>query len=91
MINVSRELRTTHGEMSDELALVNMEIMAGTSRADALRNLSKRSDEDEIKKLVSLLVQTDRFGTSIAQFATNPSPTICVSAAARKPKSGPEK
>jgi tight adherence protein C len=67
MVNVSRELKTVHTEMSEELALVNMEIMAGTSRAEALRNLARRSDEDEIKKLVSLLVQTDRFGTSIAQ------------------------
>jgi tight adherence protein C len=67
MVNVSRELKTVHAEMSEELALVNMEIMAGTSRAEALRNLARRSDEDEIKKLVSLLVQTDRFGTSIAQ------------------------
>ena len=66
-VNVSRELRLVHPEMSEELTLVNMEIMAGTSRAEALRNLSRRSGEDEIKKLVSLLVQTDRFGTSIAQ------------------------
>jgi tight adherence protein C len=67
MVNVSRELKTVHPDMAEELTLVNMEIMAGTSRADALRNLGRRSDEDEIKKLVNLLVQTDRFGTSIAQ------------------------
>jgi tight adherence protein C len=67
MVNVSRELKTVHPDMAEELTLVNMEIMAGTSRAEALRNLGRRSDEDEIKKLVNLLVQTDRFGTSIAQ------------------------
>ncbi len=66
IVNVSRELKSVHRAMSDELTLVNMEIMAGTSRADALRNLAKRCGEDEIKKLVALLVQTDRFGTSIS-------------------------
>jgi tight adherence protein C len=66
IVNVSRELKSVHRAMSDELAMVNMEIMAGTSRADALRHLGKRCGEDEIKKLVALLVQTDRFGTSIS-------------------------
>lgn len=66
IVNVSRELKLVHPAMSEELAIVNMEIMAGTSRADALRHLSKRCGEDEIKKLVALLVQTDRFGTSIS-------------------------
>lgn len=66
IVNVSRELKTVHPAMSEELAMVNMEIMAGTSRADALRHLAKRCSEEEIKKLVALLVQTDRFGTSIS-------------------------
>jgi len=66
IVNVSRELKSVHPAMSDELSMVNMEIMAGTSRADALRHLGKRCGEDEIKKLVALLVQTDRFGTSIS-------------------------
>jgi tight adherence protein C len=67
IVNVSRELKTVHPAMSEELSLVNMEIMAGTSRADALRHLARRCGEDEIKKLVALLVQTDRFGTSISE------------------------
>jgi tight adherence protein C len=66
IVNVSRELKEVHPAMSEELSMVNMEIMAGTSRADALRHLAKRCGEDEIKKLVALLVQTDRFGTSIS-------------------------
>jgi tight adherence protein C len=66
IVNVSRELKLVHPAMSEELSIVNMEIMAGTSRAEALRHLSKRCGEDEIKKLVALLVQTDRFGTSIS-------------------------
>ena len=47
--------------------MVNMEIMAGKSRAEALRNLAKRTGEDEMRKLVAILIQTDRFGTSIAE------------------------
>ena len=66
IVNVSRELKLVHPAMSEELSIVNMEIMAGTSRAEALRNLARRCGEDEIKKLVALLVQTDRFGTSIS-------------------------
>ncbi len=66
IVNVSRELKLVHPAMSEELSIVNMEIMAGTSRAEALRHLAKRCGEDEIRKLVALLVQTDRFGTSIS-------------------------
>jgi tight adherence protein C len=66
IVNVSRELKSVHPAMSEELSIVNMEIMAGTSRIDGLRNLAKRCAEEEIKKLVALLVQTDRFGTSIS-------------------------
>lgn len=67
MVNVSRELETVHPAVCDELSLVNMEIMAGKSRADALRNFGKRTNEEEVKKLVGILIQTDRFGTSVAE------------------------
>ena len=67
IVNVSRELEYVHPAVCDELALVNMEMMAGKSRAEALRNFARRTGEDEIKKLVSVLIQTDRFGTSIAE------------------------
>jgi tight adherence protein C len=66
IVNVSRELATVHPAVCDELSLVNMEIMAGKSRADALRNFAKRTGEEEVKKLVGVLIQTDRFGTSVA-------------------------
>lgn len=66
MVNVSRELKYVHPAVSEEVALVNMEIMAGKSRAEALRNFAKRTSEDEVKKLVAILIQTDRFGTSVA-------------------------
>lgn len=67
IVNVSRELKSVHPEVSEELLMVNMEIMAGTTRADALRNFARRTGEDEVKKLVAILIQTDRFGTSVAE------------------------
>jgi tight adherence protein C len=67
IVNVSRELKQVHPAISEELSFVNMEIMAGKSRADALRNFSKRTGEEEVKKLVAILIQTDRFGTSVAE------------------------
>jgi tight adherence protein C len=66
IVNVSRELESVHPAVCDELALVNMEMMAGKSRAEALRNFARRTGEEEVKKLVGILIQTDRFGTSVA-------------------------
>jgi tight adherence protein C len=67
ILNVSRDLKHVHPAMAEELNFVNMEVMAGKSRADALRNLARRTGEDEMKKLVAILIQTDRFGTSVAE------------------------
>jgi tight adherence protein C len=67
MVNIAREFKTFHPVISEELALVNMEMLAGRSRIDALRNFAARTGETELKKLVAILVQTDRFGTSVAE------------------------
>ena len=67
IVNVSRELKSVHPAVSEELSMVNMEIMAGTTRSDAMRNFARRTGEDEVKKLVAILIQTDRFGTSVAE------------------------
>lgn len=64
---VADEIRLTCPDLSDELRLYNLEMRAGTSREDALNNLSRRTDLDEVQSLASLLIQTDRFGTSLAQ------------------------
>jgi tight adherence protein C len=64
--SVSSELRLAHPELCDELSLVSLEMRAGVSRATALNNLAERTGENEIRKLVAVLVQTDRFGTSMA-------------------------
>lgn len=64
---VSEELRMTHPEITEELGLVTLEMRAGKRRADALRNLADRTGEAELRKLVAILIQADRFGTSIAE------------------------
>jgi tight adherence protein C len=66
MVNVCRELKVVHPAVAEELSFVNMEIMAGKGRADALRNFGRRTGEDEVKKLTAVLIQTDRFGTSVS-------------------------
>jgi len=63
---VAKELTTTHPEVSEEFQLVNLEIRAGKRRVEALRNLAERTGEPELRKLVAILIQTERFGTSIA-------------------------
>jgi tight adherence protein C len=65
--NVARELLSTHRDLSEELALVTLEMRAGKRRVDALKNLAERVGESELKKLVATMVQADRFGTGVAE------------------------
>jgi tight adherence protein C len=67
VMRVGEDLRHAHQELSDEFHLVNLEMRAGKPRAEALRNLAERTGVDDIKALVGTLIQTDRFGTSVAQ------------------------
>jgi tight adherence protein C len=64
---VAHEMDRVSPTMGDELLLVTLEIRAGTPRDEALRNLAARTGLDDIQALTSMLIQTDRFGTSIAQ------------------------
>ncbi len=64
--NVGRELAVAHPELSEELSLVTLEMRAGKRRAEALRNLALRTGEPELRKLTAILIQSDRFGTSMA-------------------------
>lgn len=66
ILNVSKEFRDFHPDISEELALVNAEMLAGNSRTEALRNFASRTGEPELSKLVAMLMQTDRFGTSVS-------------------------
>jgi tight adherence protein C len=63
---VADEIGVSHPELAMELSLVNAEIRAGVERPRALRNLADRTGLEDIRGLVSLLVQTMRFGTSVA-------------------------
>jgi tight adherence protein C len=63
---VARDLEVSHPELAEELRLVNVEMRAGVERPTALKNLADRSGLADIRGLVGLLVQTIRFGTSIA-------------------------
>lgn len=63
---VSQELVNAHPELCQEFQLVTLEIRAGSRRVEALRHLVERTGEPELRKLVAVLIQTDRFGTSIA-------------------------
>jgi tight adherence protein C len=63
---VAQELGISSPELSEELQLMNLELRAGKQRTDALKNLALRTNLDEIHSLTTLLVQTDKFGTSMA-------------------------
>jgi len=67
LVQVAKDLDQAHPEISEELAMANLELKAGKRRADALRNLAERTNVDDLKKLVAVLIQADRFGTGIAQ------------------------
>jgi tight adherence protein C len=67
IVRVSEEIDNVSPLMSEQLALVNLEIRAGTPRDEALRNLGERTGVPDVQSLVAMLIQTDRFGTSIAQ------------------------
>jgi tight adherence protein C len=64
---VGAELAFAYPELADELRLINLELRAGKPRSEALRNLADRTGVDDLSSLVTMLIQTDKFGTSVAQ------------------------
>jgi tight adherence protein C len=64
---VGEELNFAHPDLSEELRLINLELRAGSARSAALHNLAHRTGVDDVSSLVAMLVQTDKFGTSVAQ------------------------
>lgn len=64
---VGEELKTTHPDLHTELEIVNLEIRVGRSREEALRNLAERTGVEDIRSFVALLIQADRYGSSIAK------------------------
>lgn len=67
LVRVSTELGEAHPDISKEFELTGLEIRAGKRRDEALRNLGVRTDVRDLKSLAAMLIQTDKFGTSIAR------------------------
>jgi tight adherence protein C len=67
LMRVADELRIAHPELSEEFRLVNLEMRVGKTRLEALRELARRTGLEDLKSLVAMLIQTERFGTSVAQ------------------------
>ena len=67
LVRVGDELKSVHPDISEEFELTNLEIRVGRERDEALRNLAERAGVDDLKSLVAMLIQADRFGTSIAR------------------------
>ena len=67
MVKVSTELKDVHPDISEEFEMANLEMRVGRDREESLRNLAERTGVDDLRSLVAMLIQTDRFGTSIAK------------------------
>ena len=67
LTRVGAELKFAYPELAEELNLINLELRAGKPRPEALRNLADRTGVDDLSALVTMLIQTDKFGTSVAQ------------------------
>jgi tight adherence protein C len=64
---VGEEMKLSNKVLSEEFRLMSMELRAGKQRRDALKNLALRTDLEDVNSLVTLLIQTEKFGTSLAQ------------------------
>ena len=64
---VGDELAFAHPELSGEMRMINLELRAGKGRSEALRNLAERTGVDDLSSLAAMLIQTDKFGTSVAR------------------------
>jgi tight adherence protein C len=67
ILKTGEELALAHPELAEELRLINIECRAGKPRIEAFKNFAARTKVDDVRSLVAMLVQTDRFGTSVAK------------------------
>jgi len=67
LMRIGQENRKTYPDLSDELRRLNIEVNAGQTRVEAMRNLARRTGVADLKALVAVLIQTERFGTSVAR------------------------
>ena len=75
---VGDEMRSVHPVLSEELQLVTLESQMGIPRSEALTNLTTRSGLDEVRSLVAIINQAERFGTSISRALRNQSEALRV-------------
>jgi len=66
ILRVAREIRLAHTDLAHELAVVNRKTNAGIPRDAALRGLWQRTGVEEIRALVSSMIQSEKWGTSVA-------------------------
>jgi tight adherence protein C len=66
ILKTGEELAIAHPDLAEELRLVNVECRAGKSRLEAFKNFAERTKVEDVRALVAMLIQTDRFGTSVA-------------------------
>lgn len=67
LAKIGQELGLVYPDLRDEIYLYSLEVNAGKKRSEALRNLGERADVDDLRSFATVLIQTDRFGTSVAQ------------------------
>ena len=67
ILKTGEELSIAHPEVAEEFRLINVETRAGKPRIEAFKNFASRTKVDDVRALVAMLIQTDRFGTSVAQ------------------------
>ena len=76
LVRVGQELKNAHPDISNEFDLVNLEIQMGRERAVAFRNLAERTGVDDMRSFCAMLIQADRFGSSIAATLRNYSDSL---------------
>ena len=86
----SIELEISHPELASELRLITTEIRAGKTRIEAFKNFAERTKVEDVRSLVAMLVQTDRFGTSIAAGAADPRRDVTCQASSARRRAGGE-
>ena len=67
LVRIASELQHSYPDLSEEFRLRNIEINMGRNRVEAFRNLAERTDVEDMKSLMAILIQTDKFGTSVGQ------------------------
>lgn len=67
LVRVGEELKDVHRDIHDEFEIVNLEIRVGRGREEALRNLADRTGVDDLRSFVALMIQADRYGSSIGK------------------------